>query len=66
LAREEYLTEGTLTMFDGFQFTDENPYTYGEGKRLLKLATAAQAPAAIGADGPITAVTGRGASAVAR
>ena len=53
-------------MFDGFQFTDENPYTYGEGKRLLKLATAAQAPAAIGADGPITAVTGRGASAVAR
>jgi hypothetical protein len=38
LAREEYLTEGTLTMFDGFPFSDENPYTYGEGKRLLKLA----------------------------
>jgi hypothetical protein len=38
LAREEYLTEGTLTMFDGFQFSDDNPYTYGEGKRLLKLA----------------------------
>jgi hypothetical protein len=40
LAREEYLTEGTLTMFDGFQFSAENPYTYGEGKRLLKLAMA--------------------------
>jgi hypothetical protein len=38
LAREEYLTEGTLTMFDGFQFSEDNPYTYGEGKRLLKLA----------------------------
>ena len=25
-------------MFDGFQFTEDNPYTYGEGKRLLKLA----------------------------
>lgn len=40
LARADYLTEGTLTMFDGFQFTEDNPYTYGEGKRLLKLAIA--------------------------
>jgi len=40
LAHEEYLTEGTLTMFDGFPFSSENPYTYGEGKRLLKLAMA--------------------------
>src|SRR5205823_3703591 len=40
LAREGYLTEGTLTMFDGFPFSPENPYTYGEGKRLLKLAMA--------------------------
>lgn len=40
LAREEYLTEGTLTMFDGFQFSEDNPYTYGEAKRLLKLAMA--------------------------
>lgn len=40
LAQEEYLTEGTLTMFDGFPFTHDNPYTYGEGKRLLKLALA--------------------------
>lgn len=40
LAREEYLTEGTLTMFDGFPFSKDNPYTYGEGKRLIKLAMA--------------------------
>ena len=33
LAQEDYLTEGTLTMFDGFQFSEDNPYTYGEGKR---------------------------------
>jgi len=38
LAEEEYLTEGTLTMFDGFPFSDDIPYTYGEAKRLLKLA----------------------------
>lgn len=38
LAQEEYLTEGTLTMFDGFPFSDSNPYTYGEAKRLLNLA----------------------------
>lgn len=37
LANEEYFTEGTLTMFDGFPFSSENPYTYGEAKRLLKL-----------------------------
>jgi hypothetical protein len=40
LVRDEYLIEGTLTMFDGFPFSPENPYTYGEGKRLLKLAMA--------------------------
>jgi len=38
LSREGYLTEGTLTMFDGFPFNTDNPYTYGEAKRLLKLA----------------------------
>jgi hypothetical protein len=38
LAHEEYLTEGTLTMFDGFPFSKDNSYTYGEGKRLIKLA----------------------------
>jgi hypothetical protein len=40
LTREEYLTEGTLTMFDGFKFSSESPCTYGEGKRLLNLAMA--------------------------
>lgn len=40
LAHKEYLTEGTLTMFDGFPFSSKNPYTYGEGRRLLKLALA--------------------------
>jgi hypothetical protein len=38
LAHAEYLTEGTLTMFDGFSFSEDNPYTYLEAKRLLKLA----------------------------
>ncbi|MBI5763332.1 MAG: PD-(D/E)XK nuclease family protein [Planctomycetes bacterium] len=38
LAREGYLTEGTLTMFDGFPFSEDQSYTYGEAKRLLKLA----------------------------
>lgn len=41
LTREGYLTEGTLTMFDGFKFSADNPYTYDESKRLLKLAMAA-------------------------
>jgi hypothetical protein len=38
LGNTPYLTEGTLTMFDGFRFSSKNRYTYGEGKRLLKLA----------------------------
>jgi hypothetical protein len=38
LVHQEYLTEGTPTMFDGFPFSSENPYTYGEARRLLKLA----------------------------
>jgi hypothetical protein len=69
LAREGYLTEGTLTMFDGFPFSDENPYTYGEGKRLLKLAIAElrrdRALAALGMDRVAagrSAITGRGKS----
>lgn len=40
LVHARYLTEGTLTMFDGFKFDADNPYTYGEGKRLLRLAIA--------------------------
>ncbi len=40
LARENYLMEGTLTMFDGFRFSADSPYTYGEAKRLLNLVMA--------------------------
>ena len=32
-----YTIRGTLTMFTGFHFTDDNPYTYREGKRLIRL-----------------------------
>jgi hypothetical protein len=71
LAREEYLTEGTLTMFDGFQFSAENPYTYGEGKRLLKLAMAELRKNSLLKDLGVnpsilgrSAITGRGESAV--
>jgi hypothetical protein len=38
LIQEKRLVEGTLTMFAGFPFDFEHPYTYLEGKRLLKLA----------------------------
>ena len=71
LAREEYLTEGTLTRFVGFQFSDDNPYTYGEGKRLLKLAIAElrkdRTLRALGMDPKApgrSAITGRGARSV--
>lgn len=67
LAREGYLTEGTLTMFDGFPFSDENPYTYGEAKRLLNVAMAElrkdRKLLALGMDPKApgrTAITGRG------
>jgi hypothetical protein len=30
--------EGTLTMFSGFDFGHNNPFTYTDGKRVLKLA----------------------------
>jgi len=32
-----YNIRGTLTMFDGFHFDDDNPFQYGEAKRLLRL-----------------------------
>ena len=32
--------EGTLTQFTGFRFDGDHPYTYLEGKRLLRLALA--------------------------
>lgn len=62
LAREQYLTEGTLTMFDGFQFSADNPYTYGEGKRLLNLAmTELRKDKSLKALGMDFAAPGRGA-----
>jgi hypothetical protein len=32
-----YLKEGTLTEFAGIAFDEDNPYSYGEAKRLLRL-----------------------------
>lgn len=37
LVEEEYLKEGTLTIFSGIPFGDAEPYNYPEAKRLLKL-----------------------------
>jgi hypothetical protein len=34
---DEYSFEGTITMFSGFQFNKEQPYTYLQGKRIIKL-----------------------------
>jgi hypothetical protein len=34
---EGYGINGTLTMFNGFHFSADNPYTYREGKRLIRL-----------------------------
>jgi hypothetical protein len=34
---EDYGIRGTITMFNGLHFDDENPYTYREGKRLIRL-----------------------------
>jgi len=34
---KDYNIKGTLTMFDGFKFSDAEPYTYAEGKRQIRL-----------------------------
>lgn len=34
---EDYSIRGTLTMFDGLRFDADNPYTWREGKRLIRL-----------------------------
>jgi hypothetical protein len=34
---ESYDIRGTITMFDGIQFDDENPFTFRESKRLIRL-----------------------------
>ena len=41
LAYEEYLKEGTITVFTGISFGQDNPYNYHEAKRLLRLALGA-------------------------
>lgn len=41
MVAREYLTDGTLTSFNGFCFDQERPYSYREAKRLLNLATEA-------------------------
>ena len=33
----DYQIRGTVTVFDGFHFDQDNPYTYNEGKRLIRL-----------------------------
>ncbi|MCC7387339.1 MAG: hypothetical protein IT431_01080 [Phycisphaerales bacterium] len=33
----DYSIRGTLTMFDGLRFDDDNPYNYREAKRLIRL-----------------------------
>jgi hypothetical protein len=37
LVRDDYLTGGTLTVFSGMRFGNDEPYTYLEAKRLLSL-----------------------------
>jgi hypothetical protein len=39
LISSEQFVEGSLTMFSGFKFGHDNPFSYLEGKRVLKLAT---------------------------
>jgi hypothetical protein len=34
---QNYDIRGTITVFDGLRFDDDNPYTYREGKRLIRL-----------------------------
>ena len=36
-AAEEYLQEGKLTVFSGIPFSSDEPYSYGQAKRILKL-----------------------------
>ena len=37
MVEEEYLKEGSITEFTGVHFDNEDPYSYREGKRQLKL-----------------------------
>lgn len=40
LSKDGYLKGGTLTVFTGIPFCNENPYNYPEAKRVLRLAMA--------------------------
>ena len=72
LVDEGYLTEGALTSFSGFQFGPDRPYSYGEAKRLLRLAiqqlrTSKRLEKALGMDPKgfgRPAITGKDASSV--
>ncbi|QNN21405.1 PD-(D/E)XK nuclease family protein [Planctomycetales bacterium ZRK34] len=68
---KNYGIRGTLTQFDGLKFNKDAPYTYREGKRLIRLLGDAlrthQKLIKIGADSQSkgrTAITGRGRDAV--
>ena len=37
MVESEYLREGSITEFTGVHFDSDNPYSYREGKRQLKL-----------------------------
>ena len=39
MVEDEYLTEGSITEFTGVDFNENNPFSYLEGKRILKLLT---------------------------
>ena len=37
MLQQEYQIRGTITVFDGLRFDEDNPYSYREGKRLIRL-----------------------------
>lgn len=37
MTADEYLKEGTLTAFTGIPFNEDNPYSYREAKRIIRL-----------------------------
>jgi hypothetical protein len=68
---QDYEIRGTITVFDGLRFDADNPYTYREGKRLIRLLgdelQARKDLHRIGVDpqeARRTAITGRGGQGV--
>ncbi len=39
MVNDEYLTAGSITQFSGIHFNEDNPMTYLEGKRVMRLLT---------------------------